>query len=582
MHHPKPVRRSVLWSTLLSLVLGGALVAQQPLPPPRDATGGPRTAALTIAIGTSQKVQMTSKRNIAAADNPKPTIARVQPVRDDPTSVLITGLEAGVTQIRLTDDKGGTELIDVIVQFDVEYLRTLLQRAMPTAAIQPIPGVNGTVILTGVVAHAEDVEIIIKTASSVVGGLDRVVNALRVGGVMQVQLDCVVASVNRTEARSFGFNLLVSGPSAIFGSTVGNITGSLPTAGTVPPSSFNNGGNGGQAQQTTGILTGGGISASAAAANLSLGVASRGTSDLGFLQALRNEGMAKLLAKPTLVTLSGRPASFLNGGEQAIPVPAGLGQVGVQFEEFGTRLNFLPIVLGNGKIHLEVEPEVSSLNAAFGTTISGATVPGRNTQRVHTTVEMEDGQTFVIGGLIQKNINSATNKVPVLGDLPYLGAAFSSKTFSEEEQELIVLVTPHLVDAMACDQTPKILPGQETRSPDDFELFLEGIMEAPRGPRQVCPDNRYVPAFKNSPTADQFPCGMNGRCGANCATGGLAATGCGNGDPGIQGTKAPLTVESMPRTSASGPVTAPDVAPEPKLPVLPPVFTSASGIEGQK
>ena len=257
MHHPKPVRRSVLWSTLLSLVLGGALVAQQPLPPPRDATGGPRTAALTIAIGTSQKVQMTSKRNIAAADNPKPTIARVQPVRDDPTSVLITGLEAGVTQIRLTDDKGGTELIDVIVQFDVEYLRTLLQRAMPTAAIQPIPGVNGTVILTGVVAHAEDVEIIIKTASSVVGGLDRVVNALRVGGVMQVQLDCVVASVNRTEARSFGFNLLVSGPSAIFGSTVGNITGSLPTAGTVPPSSFNNGGNGGQAQQTTGILTGG-------------------------------------------------------------------------------------------------------------------------------------------------------------------------------------------------------------------------------------------------------------------------------------------------------------------------------------
>ena len=100
---------------------------------------------------------------------------------------------------------------------------------------------------------------------------------------------------------------------------------------------------------------------------------------------------------------------------------------------------------------------------------------------------MEDGQTFVIGGLIQRSINSSTSKVPVLGDVPFLGAAFSSKSFTETESELVILVTPHLVDAMACDQAPKILPGQETRSPDDFELFLEGILEAPRGPRVVCP-----------------------------------------------------------------------------------------------
>src|SRR5262249_35136129 len=148
---------------------------------------------------------------------------------------------------------------------------------------------------------------------------------------------------------------------------------------------------------------------------------------LAFLQALKDENLAKLLAEPRLVTLSGRPASFLSGGEQAIPVPAGLGQVGVQFEEFGTRLNFLPIVLGNGRIHLEVEPEVSQLDAASGTNIQGTVVPGRVTQRVHTTVELEDGQTFVIGGLIQHELAGTTRKVPVLGDLPLVGACFRSE-----------------------------------------------------------------------------------------------------------------------------------------------------------
>jgi pilus assembly protein CpaC len=530
MHHQNPVRHSALWSTVLCLLLGSAVSAQPPMPGGAPAPARP-AGPVIIGISTSQRVQMTTRRRISNVNNPKPNVARVQAVVDDPTAVLITGLEAGVVSITLTDEGGTKETVEVLVQTDVEYLGTVLKRAAPTSTIFPIPAANGAVILTGNVAHADDVDGIMKTAFAVVGGSDRVINMMRVGGVMQVQLDVCIAEVNRTEARTFGFNLLASGPSAIFGSTVGNVTGVIPTVGTTPPSSFNNGGNGGGSQQTTGLLTGGQISASPAASNLFLGVVSNGTSYFGFLQALRNEQLAKILAHPRVVTLSGRPASFLSGGEQAVPVPAGLGQIGVQFEEFGTRLNVLPIVMGNGKIHLEVEPEVSSLNAAFGTTISGATVPGRDTQRVHTTVEMEDGQTFVIGGLIQRQVNAATNKVPVLGDLPFLGAAFSTKSFTEQEQELVVLVTPHLVDAMACDQAPKILPGQESRSPDDFELFLEGIVEAPRGPRVVCPNYRYVPAYKNGPTSALFPCGDgNGGCGANgCAPGtpGCTQPGCG-------------------------------------------------------
>src|SRR5262249_53913336 len=162
----------------------------------------------------------------------------------------------------------------------------------------------------------------------------------------------------------------------------------------------------------------------------------------------------------------GRPASFLSGGEQAIPVPAGLGQVGVQFEEFGTRVNLLPIVLGNGKIHLEIEPEVSNLDAAAGTTIQGTIVPGRVVNRITTTVELEPGQTFVLGGLIQHDVVANAQKVPVVGDLPFLGTLFSTKSYLETERELLILVTPHLVDALDCSQVPKLFPGQETRSPD--------------------------------------------------------------------------------------------------------------------
>ena len=239
--------------------------------------------------------------------------------------------------------------------------------------------------------------------------------------------------------------------------------------------------------------------------NAFFGVMNNGSTFLSFLQALRTESVTKLLAEPRLVTVSGKPASFLSGGEQAVPVPAGLGQVGVQFEEFGTRLNFLPIVLGDGRIHLEVEPEVSSLNAAFGTSIQGTVVPGRTTQRVHTTVDIEPGQTLVIGGLIQREVTGSTQKVPVLGDLPYVGAAFRTISFEEQESELLVLVTPHLVDPMSCDQLPRRLPGQETRSPDDYELFLEGILEAPRGQRAIWQDRHYVPAYKNLPSGVEEP-----------------------------------------------------------------------------
>jgi pilus assembly protein CpaC len=301
--------------------------------------------------------------------------------------------------------------------------------------------------------------------------------------------------------------------------------------------------------------------------NILTGVLHNGWGFLSFLEALRQENLLKLLAEPRLVTLSGRPASFLVGGEQAIPVPAGLGQIGVQFEEFGTRLNFIPIVLGNGRIHLEVEPEVSNLNPAAGVSINGTTVPGRSTNRVNTTVELESGQTFVIGGLIQRQVQASTLKVPILGDVPFLNPFFSSKSYQETEEEVLVIVTPWLVDPESCDQRPKVLPGEETRRPDDFELFLEGIIEAPRGPRQVCQEHHYVAAYKNGPSANTFPCAGKGVNGAGgCGTGGCGMNGSALPPGGaIYGQTSPSPAMVPPGSLMSAPGLMPGVGPAPRM-----------------
>ena len=209
------------------------------------------------------------------------------------------------------------------------------------------------------------------------------------------------------------------------------------------------------------------------------------------------------MAEPKLVTSSGKEATFLVGGRQAVLSGAsGVNGPGAAFEEVGTDLRFLPVVMGNGKIQLDVQPRVRSVNNSLGINTSFGFVPGFDDKRVSATVEMEAGQTLVIGGLIQNELRGATVKLPVLGDLPFLGVLFSTKEFTETEQEVVVLVTPHLVDPQSCDQVNKVLPGMETRSPDDFELFLEGILEAPRGPRKVVQNRRYIPAFRNGPALD--------------------------------------------------------------------------------
>jgi pilus assembly protein CpaC len=540
-----------------ALLFALTLCVLAPVASAQDAKPVPITGRLLVPIDGTQRLQMTKKQVIAKAINRNEAVLRVSAVYGDPTTVLITGLTPGVGIITLIDEKNVEENFEVLIQRDVEYLRSILKRAVPTANIDPIPGANNSIILRGTVARAEDIQIIMEIAENVsprqiavtpsgLGGLTpsavpvgppRIINAMRVAGVQQVQLCVVIAAVNRTETRRLGFSFIENGNKQFAASTVAGGASLLNTILASPHGS-------------NATLTG--------SPDVVFGVIGNHESFLGVLDALRQEGVTKILSEPRVVTLSGQLANIVSGGETPI-LTASQGGPTVTYKQFGTVLSVVPLVLGDGRIHMQVNPQQSQLNQANGVSITSSfgptVVPGFDTRSASVTVEMGAGETLVIGGLIEHTVNGTTSKIPFIGDLPYVGAAFRTVSYLENEQELLVMVTPHLVDPMSCDQLPKYLPGMETRAPDDCELFLEGILEAPRGPRTPWQGGHYSAPYKSGPSAMQFPCGNNPGGGAN---GGCANGGCGNPVGGAAPPLPPVPVDSH---AATPPVEAPKSLP---------------------
>ncbi|MCY2986397.1 MAG: hypothetical protein NTY19_00775 [Planctomycetota bacterium] len=202
------------------------------------------------------------------------------------------------------------------------------------------------------------------------------------------------------------------------------------------------------------------------------------------IRALRANSLLTVLAEPNLVAMSGQHASFLAGGQVAVPIPSVAGGtttgISVMFKDFGVKLDFQPFVMEDESIRLTVSPEVSQLNQGNGTVVGGTSVPGFDTRKTTTTVEMRQGQTLAIAGLLQVEINANTTKVPGLGDIPYLGTFFSNTSHQRVEKELLVLVTPYLVAPMDPDQVPA-LPGAEVKEPTDLEFYLLNRMEGRTG-----------------------------------------------------------------------------------------------------
>jgi pilus assembly protein CpaC len=487
----------------------------------KDAKVGAKEAGdliiLVLPKDSTRQIEMSTRELITDIRSENPKVVKIQALLDNPRAALVTGVSPGTAKVFLTDAKKNTEWLDIRVPLDEEADREAkrnelldqIRKAVPTAAVDVLASGNGTIILSGNVPQAESVQVIQELAKGVFGLTANIVNAMRIGGVQQVMVEVTIARVNRSKIRNMSFSWLNTGQQHFLASTVGG-AGALTTTANLPS-----------------------ILAPAAALgstpNVVFGVFNDKAGLFGYLNALTTEGLNKIMAAPSVTTLSGRPGYIVDGGETPILTTGGTGAPSVTYKTFGTVVNFLPIVLGNGKIHLEVRPEISNINQGAGIQLSSSvgttSVPGFDVRSVQVAVQIEDGQTLAIGGLIQNTVDATNAKVPILGDIPFLAFAFTSKTYTEKEEELIILVTPHLVDPMACNQLPKHLPGRETRTPDDFELFLEGILEAPRGQRNLT--HPYTAAYLNSPNASIFPCGDLSGTGDGFGTKAFGAAGCG-------------------------------------------------------
>jgi pilus assembly protein CpaC len=302
----------------------------------------------------------------------------------------------------------------------------------------------------------------------------RIINLLRVPGSQQVMLKVRIAELNRTAFRQIGSNFLGVDPRT--GAIVGSqISSSVTGAGEIPFT-----------QPATRALN--------ATVNSSLGPLSSqgGTTVFGIfrdgnfmftLDALRRNALLKILAEPNLVAFNGQQASFLAGGEFPVPVPqvgaAGIAPtITVRFKEFGVRLGFVPYILDGDRVRLTVAPEVSQIDFSIAVTLvaGGSPVPGLNTRKALTTVELNQGETLAIAGLMQLQMDGTTQRIPGLGDLPIIGPFFSNTTGDRIEKELVVLVTPYLIEGMSHNQVPPT-PGDEVKEPNDLEFYFLNRIE---------------------------------------------------------------------------------------------------------
>lgn len=564
--HPKiSARRLLPWAAVLTvgvlvLATSNAQPARDPKIPPDPVVVG-KDGTLRVPLGGIRVFSPGLDKGEFPTDIlvGRDDILGARPDPNDPSKILLTGKAGGLTQLTVSRKDKVALKFDVLVEPDLAQLRKLIAQTVPTANIEVTPGIGNVIILSGYVTSPQDANTVERLANSAVGGgQNNIINAIQVGGVQQVQIDVVIASVDRTQLRNRGFDFFLpgGGNGTVFSST---ISGLLGVQGV--------GGGTGTATTTTN-----------AAANLQLAVLPNRF--FGALQALRTEGVAKFLAEPRVVTQTGRPAFFRAGGQQAIlSGTSGITGPGVQLVPFGTEVEVLPIVYGNGQIWLDINPRVTNVSAGLGITVNGANSPGFTEQSVRSTVLLESGQTFAIGGLIQNSVQASANKVPVLGDLPFVGVGFSNVSYQTRESELVILVTPRLVAPMDPCQAPKRLPGQETRTPDDYELFLENILEAPRGQRKVWNGKCYNAAYKCDPTVGKYPCAGNVCYGPNgtCLP---AAHGATYGQPSLIGHSPAYATPAGPAMTAppipvSPPGGAKTTTPPADVPVALPVAPAA-------
>lgn len=462
----KTQSRRMVGAAALALALAGLPAA------PALAQSNPSLHAGTLEVPLNKSQVVTVDRVIAKAMVGNEEIADILPVTD--RSIYVLGKKMGTTSLTLYDGAGRViTIVDVAVGPDVIALTEQLRDLIPGENIEAKIS-NDSVILTGLVSSAGAADKASRLAAAYAG--DKVINLLAMGSSQQVMLEVRFAEITRSGGKEIGVSGFVN--DGRFSSAIGKGASLVP--GKDVDITTNIGG-----VSTTTSVPGDSILKLSAITN-SFGIFRGAFSALGLnidatLNALETRGLAKTLAQPTLIALSGEKASFLAGGEFPVPVVQGSGSVGgnnnqapitVEFKPFGVSLAFTPTVLGDKTISLIVEPEVSSIDPTASITLGNITIPGLRTRRASTTLELRDGESFAIAGLIQRDFETTVQQVPLLGSIPIIGSLFRSSGFRKGETELMIVVTPRLVAPISPAQVR--LPTDRVKDPSEVETILLG------------------------------------------------------------------------------------------------------------
>ena len=446
-----------------------------------------------VTINKSRTFRVDSAFSSIVAGSPD--IADVKSLSDH--LIYVQGKKTGTTNVILFDSSmKQIGILDVEVTFNIGNLQQNIQAGTGTRGIR-VSASEGQVVLSGMAADAVAAERALTIAKGSIPEGGVVVNAMSVAAPQQVMLEVRFLEVNRAAGRDLGVNLMAANAN---GTNIANSgLGGVVAAGRTPIGGINtaNGafsaGGGQVGAAPTGSLpvlgtlgtlatTAGGVAAPPFGSLLtSILRTSNGSSVDLLITALETKGLARRLAEPNLTTLSGDAARFLAGGEFPVPVAStavagALPTVTIDYKKFGVELAFVPTVLSRGVINLRVEPSVSELDFSNAVTIAGTTIPALTRRDARTTVELRDGQSFAIAGLLQTRNQQDVSQLPWIGSVPVLGALFSSKSYQQQETDLVIIVTPRLVAPAT--------PGQQLASPldsrlpaNDVDFFLNGQME---------------------------------------------------------------------------------------------------------
>ena len=469
------IQRRIALLAFFGVVPGilAALAVAQTKPPAGHEPTAP-LQRIALYLGQSEVVHAPWPIKRTSVTDPK--IVQIEPLTTD--QILLQGKGLGTTDLMLWSAEEQVWRARVDVEMDLRLLKEQMGRLFPGSNLELIQNQN-VVAVSGTLRRAEDAAALHQFFEALKVAY---VDMTSVTGVQQVLLQVRMAEANQDALRSLGINALWTGlednPFFIT-STVGSATGgAINSVNIGAPAGAIPGEHGAVVPQF----------------NSAVGVSPLVTMNMGFpradlqflIQALAENQYVRLLAEPNLVAQTGEEADFLAGGEFPIPVVQGTTTGGgtsitIEYKEFGVRLRFRPMVLGDGKIRLYVAPEVSQLSQVGAVVIQGFSVPALTTRRAATTLELNSGQSFAMAGLLERTTNATVDRVPGIGDLPVIGDLFRSVNYQEGETELVVLVTASLVEPLSKTSMPP-LPGAMHRRPNDWELYLGGMIEGTAPP----------------------------------------------------------------------------------------------------